>query len=345
MIWHPLLLTTLIVQMSGLLLLAAAAWTAFRVVGEWKPASAGREQLTLEIKYEAAALQTRWALGLYIFSDFLLIVGITNVYPDLIPGAMCGTGVMQAMNKTGSGFLILNGILLAVLLYWNGLETLNRKQTDVPLSLLSARLILLALPAAVVAFGQTFLAALGVDVHQPVNCCAVVYNQFRTIDEAHRISGLPDRFWIASWSIIGLLLLWVAVQLRRSRHGSSLKWNGLLTIVSALWVAVSAVTLVNILSAYHYGVLQHQCPWCLFLLQHGAVGFPLFGALAVIVFEGLAASLLPAAARKKPAVLPAAIDRGRTAADRVLSALVVFVILAALPPVVWRIRFGVWMGG
>jgi hypothetical protein len=344
MIWHPLLLTTLVVQASGLLLLAAAALTAFRVVVDWKPASAGREQLILEVKNETAALQTHWALGLYIFSNFLLVVGITNVYPDLIPGAMCGTGVMQAMNKAGSGFLFLNGILLAVLLYWNGIETLNRKQTDVPLTLLSARLILLALPAAVVAFGQTFLAAFGVDVHQPVDCCAVVYNQFRSIDEAHRISGLPDRFWIASWAILSLLMFWAAVQLRRNRRAPSLKWNGFLAIVSALWVPASAVTLVNILSAYHYGVLQHQCPWCLFLLQHKAVGFLLFGALAVIVFEGLAAFLLPAAAQKTPAALPAALDRGRAAAGRVLLALVVFVMLAALPPVVWRIRFGVWIG-
>lgn len=345
MIWHPLFLTTFIVQASGFFLLAAAALTAFRIVAGWKPASATREQLTLEIKAESAALQTRWALGLYIFSNILLIIGTTNVYPDLIPGAMCGTGVMQSMNKAGNGFLILNGILLAVLLYWNELDILNRKQTDVPLTVQSARLILLALPVAVLAFSRTLLAAVGVDVHQPVDCCAVVYDQFRTIGEAHQISGLPDRFWIAAWAMLNLLLIWPAVQLLRRHHDPSLKWNAFLSVVSVLWVLVSAVTLVNILSAYHYGVLQHQCPWCLFLLQHGAVGFLLFAALAVVVIEGPAAFLLPAAVRKIPMVFPSALDRGQTAAGRVLIALAVFVVLSALPPLLWRIRFGVWIGG
>ncbi len=345
MIWHPLFLTTLIVQTSGFLFLVTAALTAFRIVVGWKSASADREQLTLEIKAESAVLQTRWALGLYLFSNILLIIGTTNVYPDLIPGAMCGTGVMQAMNKAGSGFLILNGILLTILLYWNNLEILNRKQTDVPLTVLSARLILLALPVAVLAFGRTLLAAIGVDVHQPVDCCAVVYDQFRTIGEAHQISGLPDRFWLSAWVILSLLMTWAAVQLRRRHHDPLLKWNAFLSVVSVLWVPVAAVTLVNILSAYHYGVLQHQCPWCLFLLQHGAVGFLLFGCLAVVVIEGPAAFLLPAAGRKTPLVFATALDRGQAAAGRVLTALAVFVMLSALPPLLWRIRFGVWIGG
>ncbi len=345
MIWHPLFLTTFMVQTSGFLLLAAAALTAFRIVVGWKPASATREQLTLEVKAESAVLQTRWALGLYIFSNILLIIGTTNVYPDLIPGAMCGTGVMQSMNKAGNSFLILNGILLAVLLYWNNLEILNRKQTDVPLTVQNARLILLALPVAVLAFGWTLFAAIEVDVHRPVDCCAVVYDQFRTIDEAHQISGLSDRFWIAAWFMLSLLLAWPAVQLLRGHHDPSLKWNAFLSVVSVLWIPVSAVTLVNILSAYYYGVLQHQCPWCLFLLQHGAVGFLLFGALAVVAIEGPAAFLLPAAGRKIPKVFPAALDRGKTAAGRVLIALTVFIALTALPPLIWRFRFGAWIGG
>ena len=345
MIWHPLLLTTFIVQMTGLLLILSACLTALKVVVGWNPASAVREQLTLEIKNESTVLQMRWALGMYIFSDILLIVGIAIIYPNLIPGAMCGTGVMQAMKESGSGFLILNGILLMVLLYWNGLESLNRKQTDCPLAVFNARLILISLPVAVLAFGKTVQAAILVDVHRPVDCCAVIYNQFQTIGEAHQISGFPDQFWIGAWVILSLLLFWLAMRLRRGIEVPSLKWNGILAFVSAVWVPVSVVTLVNILSAYHYGVLQHQCPWCLFLLQHGAVGFPLFTALIVIIYEGPAAFLLPAAVRNTPTIFPAALDRARTAATRVLWALAFFISLSALPSVIWRLRFGVWISG
>lgn len=345
MIWHPLLLTTFIVQALGLLLLSGAALTAFRVIIDWQPASANRHQLALEIKAETAVLQTRWALGLYIFSELLLIVGISNVYPEVIPGAMCGTGVMQTMKQAGSGSLILNGILLAVLLYWHEFENLNRRQPDGPLTVLSARLILLALPVGILAFGWTALAALEVNVHQPVDCCAVVYDQFRTYAEAQQISGLPDRYWLGAWAALSLLLFVSAAGCRRVGRDSALKWTALLALGSVLWAPVATVTLINILSAYHYGVLQHQCPWCLFLWQHGAVGFFLFGAIGVIVFEGLGAFLLPVATAKTPAIFPSALERSRTAARHIIFALAVFLTASVLPPVIWQLRFGVWLTG
>jgi hypothetical protein len=344
MIWHPLFLTTLIVQIAGLLLLAAASITAFGVVADWNPASANRKQLSLEMKAESAVIQMRWALGLYIFSTCLLIVGITNLYPGMIPGAMCGTGVLQAMNASGSGFLILNVILLMVLLFWNCLETLNRKQTNYPLTKFNARLVLLSLPVSFFAFGQTVKAALS-DVHHPVDCCATVYNQFQNISEAHQLSGLPERYWILAWMVLSILLFWLAVRLRHRHENLSLKWNGLMALAAVVWLPVAVVTLVNSLSAYHYGVLQHQCPWCLFLFQHGSVGFPLFAALMVVTFEGPLAFLLPATVRATPAVFPAALDRSRTAASRVIWSLLVFTLLSVLPAIIWRLRFGVWISG
>ncbi|MDP4857438.1 MAG: hypothetical protein NWR42_08510, partial [Desulfobacterales bacterium] len=75
------------------------------------------------------------------------------------------------------------------------------------------------------------------------------------------------------------------------------------------------------------------------------VGFPLFGALAVIGFESLASFLLPAAVRNDPQMLPAAFERSRIAADRILLALFVFLILTALPPLFWQVRFSVWIDG
>jgi hypothetical protein len=345
MIWHPLFLTTLIVQITGLLLLVSASMKAFGVVIDWRPAFASQKQLRLEAKAETAVYQMRWALGLYIFSIFLLIVGVTNLYPEMIPGAMCGTGVLQAMNESGGGFLILNILLIAVLLYWNALETLNRKQTDYPLAVFNARLILLSLPVSILAFGQTLNAAVKVDIHRPVDCCAVIYNQFRNISEAHQISGLPDQFWIVTWITLSVLLFWVAIRSRDEKSGNALTWKGLLAVTSAAWVPVAVIILVNILSAYHYGVLQHHCPWCLFLFQHKAVGFPLFAVLLVITFEAIAAFLLPVTIRATPTLIADAFDRGRTAANRVIWGLLVFILVSVLPAIIWRLRFGVWISG
>jgi hypothetical protein len=345
MIWHPLQLPALAALFIGLLLLTAAAVKAFRIVIGWNPASADRAQISLEIEAEAAVVMARWALWITLFSIVLMILGITNVFPALIPGAMCGTGVMQAMSPAGTGFLILNFILLGILLFWNTLEKLGRRRPDYPLARLGARLLLLALPVAALAFVQSVSAAFEVDTHRPVDCCAIVYDQYRTLSEAQSVSGLSDGFWLTAWGSLSILLLFLGLLVRRSATALTLKWNGLLAATAAIWVPVAAITLTDILSAYHYGVLQHRCPWCLFLLQHRAVGFPLFGALAVIGFESLTAFLLPAVVKNDPQMLPSAFDRSRIAAGRIIVALFVFLILTALPPLFWQLRFSVWIDG
>jgi hypothetical protein len=345
MTWHPLQLTALAAQFIGLLLLTASAVKAFRIVIGWNPVSADRTQISLEIEAEAAVVLARWALGTTLFSFVLMILGITNVFPALIPGAMCGTGVMQALDRAGTGFLILNGLLLGILLFWNTLEKLGRSQPDYPLARLGARLLLLALPVAVLAIVQSVNAAFRVDLHRPVDCCAVVYDQYRTLSEAQSISGLSDGFWLTAWGGLSILLLFLGLLARRSATASSWKWNVPLAATAAVWVPVAAIILTDILSAYHYGVLQHRCPWCLFLPQYRAVGFPLFGALAIICLESLTVFLLPAAVRTDPQMLPAALERSRIAVGRILLAFFVFLILTALPPLFWQARFSVWIGG
>jgi hypothetical protein len=206
-------------------------------------------------------------------------------------------------------------------------------------------LLLLALPVAVLAFVQSVSATFKVDMHRPVDCCAVVYDQYRTLSEAQSISGLSDGFWLTAWVSLSILLLFLGLLVRRSATALSLKRTGLLAATAAIWVPVAAITLTDILSAYHYGVLQHRCPWCLFLPQHRAVGFPLFGALAVIGFEGLTAFLLPAAVKNDPQMLPSAFKRSRIAAGRMLLALCVFLFLTVMPPLFWQLRFSVWIDG
>jgi hypothetical protein len=75
------------------------------------------------------------------------------------------------------------------------------------------------------------------------------------------------------------------------------------------------------------------------------VGYPLLAALTVITVEGLLVFFLPLTARVEKALLPVALQRIRRACNHMLAALSIFTALACLPPVVWRIRYGVWMGG
>ena len=101
MIWHPLLIAVVVGDVLGLLLWLGAAGTAFQIAVKWAPQSAHREQIQLERRTETARLSAKFSLAVFILSSILLIIGITNVLPAIVPGAMCGTGVLQATDRLG----------------------------------------------------------------------------------------------------------------------------------------------------------------------------------------------------------------------------------------------------
>jgi hypothetical protein len=341
MIWHPIVLAALTADLLGTALFAAAAMTALRLALNWSPAAADRLQLALEMRSETAVIQARWALAMFACSFGLMLLGVTNVFADLIPGAMCGTGVVQAMGGTAETAIIFRSLLLGTLLLWHELVRLDQSRPDRPLTPFNARVLLAIAPLLFLALLHTYRAVLSVDVQQPVDCCAVVYDRFRSLDEARRPAGVADGYWLAA--LAGLSAAMVVSARRLHRSPPAIVGLGQVGI-AVLWLIVASVSLVRILSAYHYGVPHHHCPWCLFLPEHRRVGYPLYAALAVVAFETLVAYALPKLSERHPLLRQAIERRTRRAGGRLLAALLLFLALAGLPALVWRLRYGVWLG-
>jgi hypothetical protein len=343
MLLHPLLLTILITDVIGALLALAVGLKAFRIVAHWNPSEFDRRQLSLEMQAEAVNLQAQWVMGLLLFSTALLVAGITNILPDVVPGAMCGTGVMQAMGESGGRALLFRLLALAVLFLWLAVHRIDTDRPEAPLTQTGARLLLVALPAYFPALYETVAAVLNVNIEQPVSCCAVVYDQFRSLQEAHSAAGLPDIVWLTGYLVGAAALLSAALPVFRDRSPLSGPKRMALAACCMFWIPVAAVTLVHHLAAYHYGVLQHHCPWCLFLSEYRWVGYPLFGALTVMAFEALVVLWLPALTRPAAVLNPVVEQRIRRAGKRICASAVLFLLFSGAPALLWRLRFGVWL--
>ncbi|MGD9210830.1 MAG: hypothetical protein PVI90_08635, partial [Desulfobacteraceae bacterium] len=145
MLWHPLLISIIILDIAILILLSKSGGIALTVILRWTPGSHTHTQLQLERRFETADIMTQWAFVLMIFNTLTLVVAITQVLPSLIPGAMCGMGVMQALNGKGYQLTAIKGMTLC-LLYWQRIFAgLNHYDPMSPLTILLARLQLLAL--------------------------------------------------------------------------------------------------------------------------------------------------------------------------------------------------------
>ena len=344
MIRHPLLIAVIVGDLLSLLLWLGAAGSAFQIVIKWVPQSAEREQIQLERRAETARLSAKFSLAVFFLSTALLIIGITNVLPEIVPGAMCGTGVLQATDGLGGRALMYRFFVFFIMTLWLTYEKLNLSQPDAPLTRYNSRILLLALPFFVAAVIQTFRGILRIDSHQPVDCCAMVYDQFGNLAAARQIAGIPDTFWVWTFCMLTALMLSCAVWSLTTKRANGERATGSLAVITVIWVPIAAITLVRVYAAYFYQVLHHHCPWCLFLPEHKFVGVVLFGALIFITIEGPISYLAAKTAVNFPKLLPGAIRRSRLAGLRLLLATVFYTGMVALPPLYWRLQYGVWLG-
>ncbi len=337
---HPLVLAIHAMDGLTLALLIFPGTVAFQVLSVWLPGTAERRQLLLEARTETAAIATRWAFLSFALASLMLVVAVATELPPLVPGAMCGTGVLQASRGRLAAALTLRGLALLLLHLWRVLDSLDRTRPEAPLALPLARLLLVALPAVVVAGSETLGALWNLDLHAPVSCCALVYDAARPTAAAAG-SALPA--WALLWPLaLGVPLLF-GLSAHIVRHGLGRGSCAIMGMLTIAWAPLAGMTHVRFLSPYVYGVMQHHCPWCLFLPVHGAVGFPLLLSLVALALEGAAGWLAGSVGKRVSALRPAAEQRTRQSALRVATALALFLFCALLPALGWRLRFGVWL--
>jgi len=339
---HSLLLAVFLTDILTFLLIIGASATAFRIALHWDPQDTSTRQLRLQARSETAALATTWALGLHFLATMALVYAMTNILPGMVPGAMCGTGVLQAMGGSGPRMLIYRLVGLAILWVWWRMEIVNQSLPEAPLVPITARMVLLALPVFGLALQASWQAAQAMDFQQPVDCCAVVYDHFQTLRDARQTLGINNRAWLTAFGATTVAMSAAAWAARKAPSHRGL--HLLLATLAVVWLPIAAITLVRVFAAYHYGVLHHHCPWCLFLPEHHLIGFLIWTFWGLVAMEALAALVLSVlAARQPPPLEHHACDHIAKAARNTLIAVLLFSLLTVGPSVWWRLRFGLWL--
>jgi len=257
---------------------------------------------------------------------------------------MCGTGVMQAAGRAGTRALVMQAIALSTMAGWGVVDHLGRGSPTGEATPLSSRVLLFSTPAPALAAWSRLQVWMAVDTEQPVDCCAALYDA-----AAGPSGGAPasqGHGLVPTAAAITLMVLVAAAwNVYRPRAGSRHAGPLLLAFSAALWVTLAGLVLVHTLAPYHYGVLHHYCPFCFFLPEHRAVGWPLLVSLVVVGIGGqsaLVASLTASRVRSLDRVARRGI---RMAGIAVLAATILFLVVAVLPVLAWRVRTGVWIDG
>ncbi|MBT8339213.1 MAG: hypothetical protein HKP58_01490, partial [Desulfatitalea sp.] len=175
MSWHPLTLALWLTELASWGIYLGAARRLFMVIPTWSPESHSAGQLRRERAMELTIYQGKWVFALQVVILGLLLAGLCKAWPDQIPGAMCGTGVLQAMTPYGWQTLSYRMIALLVLFCCHVVAAIDRTSPEGPATQLHGRLLLVAGPFLGLATLTWVRSTAEVGAAAPVSCCAVLY--------------------------------------------------------------------------------------------------------------------------------------------------------------------------
>lgn len=344
MIWHPAAIAIWLMEITAWLVYLGAVWRLLRVLSLWNPGSNEPQQLWCERALELTRFQGGWTAALLTGAFLVLVAGISNLWPRLVPGAMCGTGVLQAMGPPGTQTLLYRGLTLMVLYCWYVVARIDGCRPEGVLALLQGRLLLMVLPFMALGSWTLSQALSALTSQAPVSCCAVLYAQVAESGWGRILMAdlVSPRLWIAvTLAGSALVAFWGLVVWRFSFAGRVFSWVSAGLV--ALWLATAFTGLKVGIAPYIYEVLRHPCPWCFFLVEHNAIGFPMYGAMAVVVCEAMAGLVAASAGRRYDVLTVPARRRSQQAGRNVLLSAGLFMLIIATPVVLWRVRFGGWI--
>ena len=343
MIWHPLVAAICVIDIATLVVLAHAAYIGIKVLLYWETGSPSPVQLHLEALVDTASYSGRLVLVLQAGAALLLVIAISHVLPSFVPGAMCGTGVIQATGTLGWKALIFRALALLMLWLWFSIDSVNRRHPTPPLPQEASRFVVASVPFVALAIWSTLQAVYGLNLHEPVNCCTVVYDQVSVSSDVGAEPLFSDTVLVSA-TVLTLLVtvfltLWVAIKplpLKSCRYP-------FLMISGVAWVFFATLALVHVFASYHYGVLYHHCPWCLFLPEHSMVGYPLFAGLFLVFAESITMAAISGSCRNIPQDQKSATLLIRRKALILGAGIATYLALGIAPVLWWRLSYGVWM--
>jgi hypothetical protein len=197
----------------------------------------------------------------------------------VIPGAMCGAGVMAA-GDFGPQLLTLKVLILALAGVWLVVNHQDLRAVNYPHFKAKLRLFLVIFVLIAAETTLDFIYLSSISTLSPVSCCSVIYGV------AGEGSTLPFGLEVGSLLLLFALVYILVVVLALARY----PLLGLPANIALLYLGYQSV--VHFFGTYIYQLPTHKCPFCMLQGEYLYVGYLIWAALFMGVFFGVAGYLL-----------------------------------------------------
>lgn len=261
-----------------LFILAIAFFVTINILKSWDFDSYSQKQFALE---KHAYLVTTILIFVFIVKIFTLIyfVFTINTLSVLIPGAMCGAGVISA-DDYGMYLLFFKLLILFFLLLWMTINRYDLKAKDYPLFHIKSWLFVLVFFMIVIEMWLNISYFTNIDTTKTVSCCSTIFGQ---LEGANPLPfGLDTSMLLLLFYLLFLILA-----------GAMLTKQRVVVIVTdLLFVTIAYYAVVYFFGTYIYELPTHKCPFCMLHKEYHYVGYLIWGTLFSGVFLSISSSIM-----------------------------------------------------
>jgi len=252
------------------LLLSVAFLSTIALLRRWNFDAFTSEQFALENRSYLVMTIIFFVMVLKIILLPYFIYTIDTL-SDLIPGAMCGAGVIKA-NQYGNPLLTLKIILLFLSGIWLSVNRVDLKAKNYPYLRVKSWFFVLIFMLLSMEFVLDLLYFTHIETTKPVSCCSVIFGQ------SGGANGLPLGLDIPKLLMLFyLLFVLTAVTMMSGFTVVSI-------FASLLFFTVAYYAVVYFFGTYIYELPTHQCPFCMLQYHYYYVGYGVWGSLLLGIF-------------------------------------------------------------
>lgn len=193
----------------------------------------------------------------------------------IIPGAMCGAGVINA-NGYGAVLLDLKVVVLLLAGIWLIVNQQDLRATDYPYLKAKLRLFLGIFALIVAETLLDFLYVSNISTLTPVQCCSVIFG-VSGADNALPM-GLNTELLLELFYLLFALIIVLCI----ARYS----FLNMVINIAFLYFAYHAV--VDFFGTYVYQLPTHKCPFCMLQKEYYFIGYLIWGTLFLGTFFGMA---------------------------------------------------------
>jgi len=250
---------------------------------------------------------------------FLFFIFTLDKLSNILPGAMCAAGVVDA-TAYGTYLFILKIINIYLFGFWLVLHYLDIKQENLPYTKVKFGFFIVIFLLFMLEIVVEMLMFFAIDPNKLVNCCGTLYSSNATsyISMIFAIDHKTLLFIFYS-NFIAIILFY------------KFKLKQLFTIANFLFVIIAIVSIIAFFGTYIYELPTHHCPFCFLQKDYYYVGYAIYTLLFLGTFNGLIVGFIS----NKQQLLK------RFRLSLIFNTL--FVLLLSIYPIVYFIKNGVWL--